>query len=100
MLLASRNAEQIDLNIVSPPWIWRPLEIHQDGVGGAGGGGEGGRWAAATLGESQFSEFAGLTINLYKNESYDKGFYLFICFFEISRSLMDVSASVKAIKQV
>ena len=95
MLLASRNAEQIDLNIVSPPWIWRPLEIHQDGVGGAGGGG-----AAATLGESQFSEFAGLTINLYKNESYDKGFYLFICFFEISRSLMDVSASVKTIKQV
>ena len=90
MLLASRNAEQIDLNIVSPPWIWRPLEIHQDGVGGA----------AATLGESQFSEFAGLTINLYKNESYDKGFYLFICFFEISRSLMDVSASVKTIKQV
>ena len=100
MLLASRNAEQIDLNIVSPPWIWRPLEIDQDGVGGAGGGGEGGRGAAATLGGSQFREFAGPTINLYKNESYDKGFYLFICFFEISRSLMDVSASVKTIKQV
>ena len=63
-------------------------------------GGKGGRWAAATLGESQCREFAGLTINIYKNESYDKGFYLFICFFEISRSLMDVSASVKTIKQV
>ena len=53
MLLASRNAEQIDLNIVSPPWIWRPLEIHQDGVGGAGGGkGGGGRlplWGSLSL---------------------------------------------------